>query len=243
MSLPPAAGIRLAVWSGPRNISTALMRSWAQRDDCRVVDEPLYAHYLAATRLDHPGRDEVIASGETSWEAVVADLTQPVSGIYYQKQMAHHLLPGLPRQWIELLTNILLIRDPADVVRSYVRKRLEVIDSDVGLAEQVELRAQLGPAVPVIDAADFLSQPEMYLRWLCDLIGVRFSGAMLSWPSGPSDSDGVWARHWYGEVLASTGFVPYRRIGSGVSLPRSASQLVERLRPLYEELHAARLVL
>lgn len=126
------AGVRLAVWSGPRNISTALMRSWENRPDCRVVDEPLYAYYLAETGLDHPGREQVIAAGSTSWPAVVAELTAPVEGIYYQKHMAHHLLPHLPRDWIAALTNVLLIRDPAEVVASYVRSRAEVVATDIG---------------------------------------------------------------------------------------------------------------
>ena len=108
------------MWSGPRNISTALMRSWENRSDTRVVDEPLYAHYLGETGLDHPGRDEVIAAGETAWRAVVAELTAPVDGVYYQKHMTHHLIPELPRDWIAALTNVLLIRDPAEVVASYV---------------------------------------------------------------------------------------------------------------------------
>ena len=163
------AGVRLAVWSGPRNISTALMRSWENRPDCRVVDEPLYAYYLAETGLNHPGRDEVIAAGETSWHAVVAELTAPVDGIYYQKHMTHHLIPQLPRDWIGALTNVLLIRDPAEVVASYVRSRADVVAEDIGLVQQAELYDQLGGTPPVIDAADFLRDPEGYLRWLCRL--------------------------------------------------------------------------
>jgi hypothetical protein len=234
-------GVRLAVWSGPRNISTALMRSWENRPDCRVVDEPLYAYYLAQTGLDHPARDEVIAAGETSWPAVVAELTAPVDGIYYQKHMTHHLVPQLPREWIGSLTNVLLIRDPAEVVASYVRSRSNVVAEDIGLVQQAELYDQLAGVPPVIDAADFLQDPEGYLRWLCSYVGVEFSEAMLRWPPGPRESDGVWAPHWYDAVLASTGFEPYRP--REVELHGAALEAAQRSRPDYERLHAARVVL
>jgi hypothetical protein len=236
-----ARGVRLAMWSGPRNISTALMRAWENRADCRVVDEPLYAYYLAETGLDHPGRDEVIAAGDTSWPAVVAELTAPVDGIYYQKHMTHHLIPQLPRDWIPALTNVLLIRDPAEVVASYVRSRANVDLADIGVVQQAELYDQLGGEVPVIDSADFLADPEAHLRWLCSYVGVEFTDAMLRWPAGPRDSDGVWARYWYDAVVASTGFEPYRP--RPVSLDGAAARVAEQARPYYERLHAARSVL
>jgi hypothetical protein len=235
-------GVLLAVWSGPRNISTAMMRAWDNRPDCSVVDEPLYAYYLAESGLDHPGREEVIAAGETSWQPVVADLTTARPGIYYQKHMAQHLLPQLPREWIGLLSNVLLIRDPADVVASYVRKRPQIDDADIGVLQQVEIFDQLSGGVPVIDASDFLGDPRGHLAWLCAHIGVEFTDAMLAWPSGPRETDGVWAPHWYAEVVASTGFVPYRRKRSE-ELSSAARQIIERLRAPYERLHAARLVL
>ena len=232
-------GIRLAVWSGPRNISTALMRSWENRPDTRVVDEPLYAYYLHETGLDHPGRDEVIAAGETSWEVVVAQLTGPVDGVLYQKHMTHHLLPQLPREWIGSLTNVLLIRDPAEVVASYVRSRADVTVDDIGVLQQVALYEQLGGDVPVIDAADFLRNPESHLRWMCDYIGVDFTDRMLYWPAGPRDSDGVWAPYWYDAVLASTGFEPYRP--RTVELTGTALEVANRAREPYEQLYEARL--
>jgi hypothetical protein len=233
-------GVRLAMWSGPRNISTALLRSWENRPDTRVVDEPLYAYYLSETGLNHPARDEVIAAGETSWRAVVADLTAPVeSGVYYQKHMTHHLIPQLPRDWIPSLTNVLLIRDPAEVVASYVRSRADVVAEDIGLVQQTELYDQLGADVPVIDAADFLRKPEAYLRWLCDHVGVDFTDRMLHWAPGGRASDGIWAPHWYDAVLASTGFQPYRP--RQVNLAGSALAAAQRSRPHYERLHEARL--
>jgi hypothetical protein len=234
-------GVRLAMWSGPRNISTALMRSWENRPDTRVVDEPLYAYYLNETGLNHPGRDEIVAAGETSWQPVVAELTAPVDGVYYQKHMTHHLIPQLPREWIGELTNVLLIRDPAEVVASYIRGRSDVVAEDIGLVQQAELYDQLGADVPVIDAADFLRDPEGYLRWLCDYAVVEFTDRMLTWPAGPRDSDGIWAPHWYRAVIASTGFEPYRP--RTVELSGAAAEAAERSRPHYERLHAVRVQL
>jgi hypothetical protein len=233
--------VRLAMWSGPRNISTALMRSWENRPDTRVVDEPLYAYYLNETGLNHPARDDVITAGEPDWRRVVDELTAPVDGIYYQKHMTHHLIPQLPRDWIGRLTNVLLIRDPAEVVASYVRSRSDVVAEDIGLVQQAELFDQLGGSTPVIDTADFLRAPEAYLRWLCDHIDVRFTPAMLSWPAGPRESDGVWAPYWYDAVLASTGFEAYRP--RAVELHGAALEAAERSRPHYERLHAARIQL
>ncbi|HLY34587.1 MAG TPA: hypothetical protein VKQ07_08650 [Jatrophihabitantaceae bacterium] len=231
-------GVRLAVWSGPRNISTALMRSWENRLDTHVVDEPLYAYYLNETRLNHPGRDEVIAAGETSWQAVVEQLTAPVDGVFYQKHMTHHLIAQLPRDWIPSLTNVLLIRDPAEVIASYVRSRADVVAEDIGLVQQTELYDQLGADTPVIDAADFLRNPEAYLRWLCDYIGVAFTDRMLHWPPGPRDSDGVWAPYWYDAVLASTGFEPYRP--RSVELSGAALEAAQLSRPHYDRLYSER---
>ncbi len=235
------SGVRLAVWSGPRNISTALMRSWENRPDCTVVDEPLYAYYLVMTGSEHPGRDEVIAAGETSWHAVVADLTGAVCGVRYQKHMAHHLIPQLPRGWINSLTNVLLIRDPQEVIASYLRLRGAVTEEDIGLERQNELYEQLRGDVPVIDSADFLRDPETYLRWLCDHVQVEFTELMLRWPAGPRESDGVWARYWYDDVIESTGFAPYSR--RRVLLPAASMATVERCRTYYERLHSVRLVL
>src|SRR3954452_2155115 len=232
-------GVCLAMWSGPRNISTALMRSWENRPDSRVVDEPLYAYYLDQTGLNHPGREEVIVAGETDWKLVVAELTAPPEhGVYYQKHMTHHLIPQLPRDWISSLTNVLLIRDPVEVVASYVRSRADVVAADIGLVQQTELYDLLGEAVPVIDSADFLRDPEGYLRWLCDFAGLPFTDAMLSWPAGPRDSDGVWASYWYDAVIASTGFEPYR--SREVSLDGAALRAAEESRPHYARLHAVR---
>ena len=237
---------RLAVWSGPRNISTALMRSWGNRPDTLVVDEPLYAHYLEATGLEHPGRDEVVAAGEVDWRRVVATLLGPVpdgTRVFYQKHMAHHLLPGIDRDWLAGLTNVLLIRDPREVVASYVRARRDVAAEDIGLPQQARLHDELaavGRPPPVIDAGDFLARPEAYLRALCAHVGVAFTDRMLAWAPGPRDTDGVWGRHWYAAVWASTGFAPPRPGAPRLAGPHAA--VAERCLPLYARLHEARWV-
>jgi len=220
------------------------MRAWENRSDTEVVDEPLYAWYLAHTGLDHPGRDQVIAAGETDWRRVVSSLTDPWPDgpvLQYQKHMAQHLVAELPRDWIGSLRNVLLIRDPAEVVSSYLRSRATVAPDDIGILQQLELLVQLGDEVPVIDSADFLGDPETYLRWLCAYAGVEFLASMLTWPPGPRDSDGVWAPYWYAAVQRSTGFEPYRR--RRVELTPEGEQVVAATRPAYERLYDARLVL
>ena len=196
---------RLAVWSGPRTISTALMRSWGTAGHHRHRRTAV-CDYLNATGLDHPGRAEVIGAGETDWRKVVATLLGPVpdgTGVFYQKHMAHHLLRGVDRGWVAELTNVLLIRDPHEVVASYVRSRADVTAEDLGLPQQAQLFDELvaaGTAPPVIDARDFLLDPESYLRAMCRHVGVDFTPRMLAWPPGRRDSDGVWGRYWYDAV-------------------------------------------
>jgi Sulfotransferase domain len=242
------AVVRLAVWSGPRNISTALMRSWENRSDSMVVDEPLYAHYLAVTGLDHPGRDEVVAAGETDWRRVVTTLLGPVPAgvdVYYQKHMAHHLTDDIDRAWISQLTNVLLIREPREVVTSYLRSRDSVTASDIGLPQQVRLYDELrgaGATAPlVIDSGDFLRRPGDYLRGLCDRIGVPFRDSMLSWPPGPRSSDGVWGRYWYDAVWRSTGFEQPQPRAPEVT--GAGADVVAACRPLYDRLYSVRWVL
>lgn len=237
--------LRIAMWSGPRNISTAMMRAWENREDCAVSDEPLYAHYLADTGLDHPGRDDVIADGETDWRKVVDALVGPAPGdapVWYQKHMTHHLLPHIDHGWIGRLRNVLLIRDPREVVASYVKSRAEVAADDIGLRQQVELYDELaaaGEVPPVIDSGDFLRAPEAHLRALCDWLGIDFSERMLRWPRGPRASDGIWAPHWYAHVWESTGFeVPEPRT---IELSDAAQAVAHACQPHYARLHALRL--
>lgn len=240
------APLRIAMWSGPRNISTAMMRAWENRSDCAVSDEPLYAHYLATAGADHPGRDEVIAEGDTDWRRVTAALSGgPAPGgapIWYQKHMTHHLLPEMTLDWIEHLHNVLLIRDPVQVVASYLRTRDTVSPEEIGIPQQAMLYAQLsqaGTPPTVIDSGEFLQDPEAHLRALCSELGIEFTPGMLSWPPGPRDSDGVWAPYWYDAVLASTGFGP-----PGTRKPElhdEPARVAETCRPDYERLFAARI--
>ncbi|MGI8576587.1 MAG: HAD family hydrolase [Nocardioidaceae bacterium] len=242
--------VRLAMWSGPRNISTAWMRSWENRPNTMVVDEPLYAHYLSTTGLDHPGRDEVIAAGEADWRVVVETLLGPVPAgvdVFYQKHMAHHLTPDIDHDWIASLANVLLIRDPREVVASYIRAwgrgpRHEVTPDDIGLPQQARLYDELaaaGAAPLVIDAADFLGNPRGYLAALCARLGVTFDAvAMLRWPAGVRETDGVWGKHWYEAVWRSTGFEPYQR--RHMLLDERAAQLAAGCLPLYERLRKMR---
>jgi len=227
------------MWSGPRTVSTALMRAWENRPDTVVVDEPLYAFYLATTGLDHPGRDEVIASQPTSWQVVLRSLiSEPLpSGatIYYQKHMTHHLLPKVDRSALAGLKHAFLIRDPRSLLASYARVRSAPTLADLGLRQQAEIFAEFGG--PVLDSADLLAAPEAALRALCAALGVPFSDAMLSWPSGSRASDGVWAPYWYDSVRRSTGFAPARP-GSPPppALDPALEPLLDECLPYYEKL-------
>lgn len=237
--------VRVAMWSGPRNISTAMLRAWEHRKDTVVVDEPLYAEYLLRTGIDHPGRDEVIAAQPTSLPEVVAGLLAPLPRgrtVLYAKHMAHHLDLDAEADWTDDFRNVLLIRDPAEVVASYVRSREACEPEDIGLLQEQWLLDRwdaLGHDVPVVDAADFLRAPEAHLRWLCDWLGIPFTDRMLSWPAGPRESDGVWAPYWYDAVLASTGFEPYRP--REISLSDHDAAVAEACRPAYERLHERRI--
>jgi hypothetical protein len=217
-----------------------MMRSFGARADTVVVDEPFYAHYLAATGIEHPGRSEVLASQPTDWRDVVRALMAPVPSdpkIVYQKHMTQHLLPDIDREWVGALTNAYLIRDPGQVVASYARVREEPTLGDLGYGQQVELHRSLGG--PVVDARDVLIDPRGVLTALCAALGIPFDEHMLRWEPGRRDTDGVWAPHWYGSVERSTGFAPYREPTE--PLPDRLRRLADAARPLYEELHAVRL--
>jgi hypothetical protein len=235
------------MWSGPRNVSTAFMRAWGNRPDTAVVDEPFYAHYLFATGIDHPGRDEVLAHHETDWRRVVESLLAPLPPgvrVFYQKQMSHHLLPHMDREWLGALTHAFLIRDPAPMLASLGEKLGPFELEATGLPQQVEIfeyvRHTTGRVPPVLDAADLLTAPEPMLRALCASLGIPFSVRMLSWPPGPRATDGVWAKHWYERVERSTGFEP----AEAAEMPRLRGRLAAleaQCRPLYGQLHAYRL--
>ena len=229
------------MWSGPRTVSTALMRSWENRPDTVVVDEPLYAFYLDRTGLDHPGREQVIASQPTSWRTVIRQLTDgplpPGRPVCYAKHMTHHLLPEVDRDALAPLRHAFLIRDPAELLASYARVRATPTLDDLGLWQQAEIFDRFGG--PVIDSHDLLDHPEAVLRALCAALGVPFSAHMLHWPACPRDTDGVWAPYWYESVWRSTGFGRYRPPDQ--ALPAALAALAEQCQPYYDRLHAHRL--
>ena len=233
--------MRIAMWSGPRTLSTATMRSWENRADTVVVDEPLYAYYLHATGLDHPGRDDVIASQPTDWRTVVRNLTtDPLpdgASISYQKHMTHHVLPEVDLDAFGGLRHAFLIRDPLRLLTSYAKVREAPTLDDLGLRQQVALYRRFGG--PVVDSDDLLRDPERTLRALCDALEVPFDPVMLSWPPGPRDTDGMWAPHWYASVEASTGFGPYREATADV--PDHLVGLLDECRPFYDELATRRI--
>ena len=236
----------IAMWSGPRNISTAMMRSFGNRRDTFVCDEPFYAHYLLATGSDHPGAAEVIAHHETRCAKIIAGLTGPVpegKRIFYQKHMAHHLLPEIDRGWLEQVSNCFLIRSPRQMLTSLVKFLPEPGFQDTGLPQQVEIfrlvRDREGRTPPVIDARDVLGNPRRMLGLLCTELQVEFTEAMLSWPPGRRATDGIWARYWYDSVEASTSFKPY--VEKGDPVPRRLAGLYDECMNCYEELYACRL--
>ena len=238
--------LRLAMWSGPRNISTTMMRAWENREDTVVVDEPLYAHYLVATGVDHPGREEVIASQSDDWHTVTSQLTGPVpqgKAIWYQKHMTQHVLADMGLDWLDGLTNCFLVRRPELVVASFTKVRPDAALWELGFEQQTRIfehvAQKLGAAPPVLDAEDVLRDPRAMLGTLCKRLGILFSERMLSWPAGSRTSDGVWAPHWYAAVERSTRFEPYSPRQPELS-PFQA-ELAARCRPHYERLARHRL--
>lgn len=238
-----AEPVRLAMWSGPRNLSTALMRSFGNRGDCAVVDEPFYAAYLQLTGLDHPMRADVLRRHQTDWRETARVLAGPAPGgkrIFYQKHMTHHMIAAIGRDWMRACRHAFLIRDPVRVLGSYSAKRGAVEFRDIGFLQQGELfdaaADLLGRTPPVIDADALLADPRAVLKSLCAALGIGFSEAMLAWPAGARDTDGIWAAHWYDAVNRSTGFGPAR------PAPRlhdaGLLALAERARPIYERLAA-----
>ncbi len=237
MPTTTAPTVRLAMWSGPRNISTAMMRSFGARPDAFVCDEPLYAHYLQVTQdRRHPGFDETLARHDADWRRVTNWLTGPVPNgatLFYQKQMAHHLLPNVGREWINDLTNCFLIRDPWEMLTSLIEFIPSPTLADTGLPQQVELfqslRIATGGFPLVIDAQDVLENPRGMLLAICDSLDIPFYEEMLAWPPGLRETDGAWAPFFYDKVALTTSFGPYRR---------KVVELASELRPLLAECNA-----
>ena len=242
MKQPP---LRLAMWSGPRNLSTAMMYSFAARTDCFVVDEPFYAAYLNETGIIHPMNDEVIAAGETSFNKVAdyCKTEQPEGkALFYQKQMTQHLVSDLNLDWIITLCNVFLIRDPSKVIASYHVKNEDPCLKDIGIKEQWDLYNTVyeatGTRPLVIDSDDILVAPELMLTALCKAVGIEFQQQMLSWKAGPKPYDGVWAPHWYQSVWKSTGFgVPSRKTPT---VPKHLASVQEKATHYYDKLRQFR---
>jgi hypothetical protein len=242
-----AEPIRIAMWSGPRNISTAMMRSFEARGDAAVSDEPFYAAYLDRTGIEHPLRGEVLASQPRDPGEVAAALVGPVPGgrpLWYQKHMTLHLLDGFDRGWLGRVRNAFLIREPHAVLASYASKRSDVTLADLGFTQQRELfewvADRTGRAPPVVDAADVLAQPGLMLQQLCSALDIAYMPCMLRWPPGRRASDGVWAPAWYQAVERSTGFAA-PQAADAVSLPAELARLADQARPHYEALWRHRL--
>lgn len=230
--------LKLSMWSGPRNVSTALMYSFRQRSDTVVVDEPLYGHYLETTGADHPGDEEVMEQMDCDGERVVREgiLGPCERPVHFFKNMAHHLA-GLDAGFLSRITNVLLIRDPEEVLPSLIHQLPRPTLRDTGLAEQVEILDTVlarGQLPVVLDAKELLLDPPGVLSKMCTRLGLPFEESMLHWPAGPKPEDGVWAKHWYANVHASTGFGAYRP--KTEPLPRGLRPLLRECRPLYERL-------
>ena len=231
------------MWSGPRNISTAMMRAFGSRPDCAVIDEPFYAAYLAATGLQHPLRTEILASQPTDWREVVGKLLGPVPGgkvMFYQKHMTHHMLPAIDRSWAFDCRNAFLIRDPAQVLASYRLRHDWPGLSDIGVLQQAELFDivcdRIGAPPPVIDAADVLAAPGAVLTVLCASLGIDYLPAMLRWAAGTRHTDGVWAPAWYQSVEQSTGFAAPEAGGNAPVLDDDLRRVADAARPYYDRL-------
>lgn len=236
----------IAMWSGPRNISTAMMRSWENRPDTYVHDEPFYAHYLTQTDYNHPGKEEVIAAYENDWQAVVEMLTGEIpegKTIYYQKHMTHHMLPHMSLDWIGSVTNCFLIREPRAMLASFMRVFPNPTLEQTGLPAQIMLfdkvKELTGEIPPVLDSRDVLKNPRDILSKLCDAIDVPFYENMLLWRAGKRDTDGNWAKYWYASVEESTGFMPYQP--KDITLPDHVQDVLAECEAIYEQMYEHRL--
>jgi len=233
--------IRIAMWSGPRNLSTAMMRSFGSRADTTVSDEPFYGCYLKQTGDPQPMADEVIASMDCDWPSVARAMTGPApddAPVWYQKHMAHHMVGPIGHDDLRGLRHAFLIRDPARVVASYSAKRIAVRPEHLGVDRQFEYfereADRLGHAPPVVDSGDVLRDPPAMMKRLCEALGIVWDPAMLSWETGPRPTDGIWGSHWYDSVDSSSGFGPpdCREI----ELTADEQAIADACRPYYERL-------
>lgn len=235
------APINIAVWSGPRNLSTAMMYAFGARADCSVWDEPFYAAYLGLTGLDHPMGDAILADGITDPTEVAARCAAPPPSnrpYFYQKHMTHHMVAGVDRSWFDAVRHVFLIRHPARVLASYAQKRQSPTLDDIGFRQQAEIFAAVQDRAPVvIDSHDIRAAPAAMLRALCDALQIPYDPAMTSWPAGGHPDDGIWAAHWYDAVHRSTGFAGPE--GPLPTLPDDLQQICNAAMPYYDTLKTA----
>lgn len=231
---------RIAMWSGPRNISTAMMRSWENRADCSVIDEPFYAYYLKQTQSPHPLFDEILSAQANDYNEVARNMSEGEcsSALQYQKHMTHHMLENCDLSWTKQLKHCFLIRDPAYVVNSYTNSRGVCSAQDIGIKRQFQLYEMItqltGQKIPVVDSLSVLNTPQKIIPKMCEALGIDFLPSMLSWPTGKRQSDGVWASHWYHSVEASTGFAPAKK--TELTLNSQQRAVVDEVMPYYEAL-------
>jgi len=237
----------IAMWSGPRNLSTALMRSFENRPDCFVSDEPFYPFFLSKTGLNHPLRDEIIKCGNTNYEKIIEYITGPIpslNNIWYQKHMAHHILPDSNMDWIRNMKNCLLIRHPNEVILSYIKKNVIENIKQLGYPQQIDIYKILSKeteSLPIIiDAKDLLQNPKAMLMLLCKKLKIDFNQGMLLWPFGARETDGIWGSHWYNEVRASTSFNPY--IETKNKVPSKYIELYNECMEYYDFLYEKRII-
>ena len=230
--------INLFVWSGPRNISTALMRSFENRKDTKVYDEPFYAYYLKRTNLNHPMKDEIINHYHTNEDEVIKLITKDDDNyqIFYQKHMTHHILDETRLDWINKGKNCFLIRDPAKVIASYLKKNTLKSIQDVGFKKLYEIFKLLNSKEPIVINSDYLlASPEKYLKILCQKLNLDFDQNMLNWPKGYRDTDGIWSKVWYQDVISSTTF--NTKNSKEYIVPKTYENIYKECLDIYEEIN------
>ncbi len=231
--------IRIAMWSGPRNISTAMMRSFENRADTSVVDEPFYAYYLSQTGLQHPMYHEVINSQSTDPYQLAWELTEKPfnTAIQYQKHMTHHMIEKIDLSWVKSLKHCFLIRNPKDILISYCKQNTLTSERDIGIIRQAELYKEFSQhyhtPIPVIQSESVLQNPVRMIGILCEALNIPFDDSMLQWPHGYRESDGVWAKHWYRNVVKSTKFQK-QTDSDNVILDQLQQKVLDECMPAYE---------
>ena len=230
------------MWSGPRNISTAMMRSFSSRSDTYVSDEPFYANYLMRTGIDHPGREEIIESYDTDYDSVISDLQNDIpdnKSIWYQKHMAQHIDPTDNLNWTNNFLNCLLIRNPNEVIPSFLQKSSITDLDELGYSQQLKLLKYHDYKIPTVDAKDILLNPKSMLTKICSFFKIEFEKEMLFWNQGSHPQDGIWGKYWYDRLWESTTFSTYKENTSFVD--DQYKDLLEKCTIIYNELYKYRI--